>query len=337
MRLALLPFVLLLGTFPIFANLTYSCDPNIDATQAGTCDALKDSTVAGEYNSIFNNINANIYITYSNIGAYGESLPVLTAVPYSVYYSALGLSTNDPTAYSSLIPTDPLTAYGNTDQSIDITPALASALGITYGGANTAGETPTGASCTLGNPNCYSGVVEISSQYTYEYPLSPSDSVSGLDFFTVVEHETDENLGTISCIATDSNSQPTEGCSNTGPDASPADLFRYQSAGVRSFLTTANGTPAYFSIDSGITDIADYNNSPNGGDYGDWLFDPNNVKVQDAALSYGTHDITTDGGSEIAVLNAVGFNTAPEPSTYSMLGASLALLWVMRHFRKASK
>jgi hypothetical protein len=329
-RSACLSLVLLWAALPALASLTYTCDPSIGT---GTCAALQGSTVAGEYNSIFTNINANIYITYANIGAYGESFPVNTAVPYSVYYAALGLSTNDPMAYSSLTVSDPLSAYGNTNGDIDISPALASALRITYGGANTAGETAVGSPCTLGSPNCYSGVVEVSTEYPFNFPTSPSDSQSGLDFFTIVEHETNENLGTISCIGTDISNESYDQCNPTGTDASPADLFRYASSGVRSFLGSANGTPAYFSIDGGVTDIADYHNSPDDGDYGDWTDNLNFIKVQDYELSDGTIDITTDGGAEIDALNAVGFNvnsSIPEPGTLELLGVGLAILATIR-------
>jgi hypothetical protein len=328
-RLAFLALVLLGATSPALATLTYTCDPSISAM---TCGALQGSTVAGEYNSIFNSINANIYITIATIGAYGESFPVTTAVPYSVYYAALGVSTDDRTAYGTLSATDPLLTYGNTNAEIDISPAVASALDITYGGANTAGETSDGSPCTLGSSGCYSGVVEISNEYTFDYPTSPSDSESGLDFFSIVEHETDENLGTISCIGTETNTAvPYDQCNPAGTDASPADLFRYASSGVRSFLTTANGTPAYFSTDGGVTDIADYNNTPNDADYGDWLVNFNDLKVQDFEASYGTIDITTDGGSEIDVLDAVGFNlSTPEPGTVGLLGAGLAIVAAIR-------
>ncbi len=337
-RLAFLTTVLLGATLPALATLTYTCDASIGA---GICGDLQGSTVAGEYNSIFKNINANIYVTFAPIFAYGESFVNLTAVPYSTYYTALGLSTNDPTAYSSLTVSDPLYPYGNTNENIDLTPALASALDITDGGANTAGIVPDASSpggfdsCTLGvDSPCYTGVIEIGSGFTFDYPVSPSDPVDGLDFFSIVEHETDETLGTISCIA-GNGSVPYNGCTGnfTGTDASPADLFRYASAGTRSFFGSANGTPAYFSIDGGVTDIADYNNSPTSGDYGDWLVNFSDLKVQDYEASDGTIDITTDGGSEIEVLNAVGFNvnsSTPEPGTLGLLGAGLAILTGIR-------
>jgi hypothetical protein len=338
-HLLLLTIAALGATLPAFATLTYTCDSNIDAMQSGTCAALQGSTVAGVYNGIFgNSITSNVYVKYAPIGAYGESFFNVTPVPYSIYYAAL-LAKN-PAAAATLTPADPLFSYGNTDQQIDITPALASALGITYGGANTAGVLSDGmTSCTIGvTPNCYSGLIEISNESTYDYPASPAGPVSGLDFYAIVEHETDETLGTISCIGTNGSSQPYDQCTPNNntvvTDAAPGDLFRYASAGTRSFLNAANGSKAYFSNDGGVTLMAYYINSPNNGDYGDWDYfaDGSVVLVQDAELSNGTVDISTDGpgstpGPEVALLNAVGFDV-PEPGSMGLLGASLAVLTI---------
>ncbi len=57
---------------PAFASITYSCAPNIDATDAATCAALNGPTVSSVYGGIFSNANADIYIQYGNAGV-GES------------------------------------------------------------------------------------------------------------------------------------------------------------------------------------------------------------------------------------------------------------------------
>lgn len=339
-RLVFVAMAVFGAALPALANITYTCDPSIDATHAGTCAALNGSTVSGVYSSVFSNANANIYITYGALGAYAESNTGLTAVSYSQYYGALAASTDDATALASLSPTsDPLLPYGNTSGNIDVTPTLASALGLT--GAETAGIHPDGSSCVLGvDTNCYSGVITISStsfgSNPLYYPLSPSDAVvsGGFDFFYLVEHETDEVLGTISCIGTSNVDTTDDECNST--DASPADLFRYGAPLTPSFLTTANGSSAYFSIDGGFTQIAQYINTPANGDYGDWVYN-GVVKVQDGAASEGVNaDITNDGGSEIAVLNAVGFNLAtPEPSTLGLFGVSFAILVLARGWRRS--
>ena len=74
--------------------------------------------------------------------------------------------------------------------------------------------------------------------------------------------------------------------------------------------------------------IANYNNSPNGDDYGDW--DSLAIRVQNAVGTpgVGNIDITDDGGSEIAVLDAVGYKRvcAPEAQTIWLLRTGLSFL-----------
>jgi hypothetical protein len=311
---------------PALASITYACAPNIDATEAGTCGALNGSTVSGVYSSIFSDVNASIYITYGNTGV-GQSSFDTTPVSYAQYYAALpGYS------QSLLSPTDPLTLYGNTSGNIDVTSALASALGITANGASTAGVEADGmTACTLGGPGCYNGVITIANGGGFYFPLSPGDPVvlNEVDFFYIVEHETDEILGTSSCIVGDEMDQ----CTST--DAAPADLFRYAAASIPSFLSTSNGSAAYFSIDGGATAIAYYTNAPGNGDYGDWT-SGGPYRVQDGEAHTNSNlDLTNDGGSGIEVLNAVGFGLAvPEPGTLGLAGVSLAILALARSRRR---
>ena len=62
----------LLGALPAHATISYTCDPTIDATQAGTCTYL-NGTLAGLYSSLFTNANANIYIQQSGGGLGGST------------------------------------------------------------------------------------------------------------------------------------------------------------------------------------------------------------------------------------------------------------------------
>ena len=350
---------LVLAAVPAFANITFTCDPTSFAAHApaGTCAALNGYAVSNVYSGIFSNANASIYISFGNTGL-GQSSANFTPVSYSNYYSALASHTDDPTALASLGgSTDPLGAASNNE--VDISAALASALGLTgaaNNNADTAGVLADGiTNCTLGvDANCYNGVITIENGGGLYFPGLTSDTGGETDFYSVVEHETDEVLGTISCIGGNNIDQcnPVTQTSVGGTDAAAADLFRYSAPNVRSFLANSNtctGFSAYFSIDSCNTDIADYNNCPTGGDYGDWLsIYP--YLVQDAIGSQDVNlDISTDVGvnanhyprPEVAVLDAIGFDLAttatPEPGTLGLMGAGTAFLLKMAQKRRTRR
>jgi hypothetical protein len=323
------------ATLASASTISYTCDPTIDSTVAGTCATL-NGTIAGIYSSTFSNANAKIYITYGSIGTnLAQSLQFYTNVTYTAYANALTLDesdANDATAVGSLggNTTNPVVA----SDGVALTSALATTLNLNAV-AGSLGITPANASCILGTANCYNGIVTVSNVANTFYYRSGVQSGSTFDFFTAVEHETDEVLGTSSCITFNGSSVVTRiDCTNhvgANPPigVSAPDLFRYASSGTRSYLTTASGSTAYFSINGGTTDIAKYNNTTNGADYGDWNSDSN--RVQNAFGNPGSNglNITNDGGSEIAVLDAIGYtltSSVPEPGTGVLLAAALAVL-----------
>jgi hypothetical protein len=103
------------------------------------------------------------------------------------------------------------------------------------------------------------------------------------DLQSVAEHEIDEALGI-------SSNMDGSGLMNGDPppaDIMPSDLFRYAKKGKRSFNTDADSV-AYFSIDGGKTELAQFNQDASG-DFGDWFsVDGNQVpQVQDAFSTAG--------------------------------------------------
>ena len=93
------------------STLTYTCDPTVDATVAGTCGYL-NTQVAGFYTSSFNNISANIYIEQGTTGL-ASSESAESFVPYSSYLSAL---TN--TASGDGVDTAALAALNSLDTAV---------------------------------------------------------------------------------------------------------------------------------------------------------------------------------------------------------------------------
>ncbi len=314
-------------------GIVYTCDPSI---AAATCTYL-NTTVAGWYNGTFTNANANIYITYGTTGL-GQSEGYFNFVTYSHYLAAVTSN-----ATKSAIQTSALSALNTYDAgpysagSVEISGALGTTLGFT--GLTGITAPPSLAACTLGSAGCYNEIVTVTNDPStplYYDNLGGPEPADAYDFYAVVSHETDEVLGTSSCISTQSSSL-TDPCDNalglpagTGTP-SVVDLFRYSSSGVLVLDSSLSTTPgAYFSYNGGSTNGANgiggtpkvYNTLANGDDYADFVSSSpdcgTDEAVQDATGCPGEDaglSILNDGGGEINILNAVGFDvpatTAP--------------------------
>jgi hypothetical protein len=146
------------------------------------------------------------------------------------------------------------------------------------------------------------------------------------DMFAVVLHEMDEFLGV---------GGPGSSVGSGYPYLGIEDLFRYSSAGVRSYTTA--GDDAYFSIDGGATMLARFNQEW-GADYADWWSaGPHTPSAQDA---FGTPGVAADyHAAERVALDVVGWDLAaaqvPEPSTVMLMVPVLVGLGMRR--RRAQK
>jgi hypothetical protein len=358
---------------PVFGGITYTCDPSINldayanlcATLNGTAGTAFTGGLAGLYNSTFTNANATIYIQFNNNGGLGESTPGFGAdATYAQYQNQLQIKSTDP-AKLTVPATEPGLYSGG---GVFLTNALANALGFTgvdgveFNPGGDAQNGWAGSSCTspgdgavvVASPTaCYNGILTLNTPalldsqdnqgYTYRGLGGSTTSATGgnYDIYSIIEHETDEILGTSSCYFTTPGSAGppivpgsiTDGCGGT--NVSAADLFRYSAPNTRT-INTVGGT-AYFSANNGTTDYEgnQYDNLENGNDWAD--FSNNCTFVQDGfgCPNGQPFDITSDNngtsgaGPEVAILNAVGYNLAnptPEPSTLGLLGVSLAAL-----------
>jgi hypothetical protein len=226
--------------------------------------------------------------------------------------------------------------YSNGD--IQVTSALGAALNLT----GMTGIAADGSSCSIGVAGCYNGLITITTpsnldsesggtQALYFRQNGGSIPSDAYDYYSVVEHETDEVLGTASCI--DTTTSLTDGCGGT--NASAVDLFRYNSSGTNVFIDATPG--AYFSYNGGASNGASnaiYNTLANGQDYADFV--SNCSFVQDSTGCLGQSlDISS---AEINILDAVGFNATgvPEPGTMGLLGLGLFGIGIMVN-RRASR
>jgi hypothetical protein len=312
--------VVAFGSNSASATVSFTCDPNVSAP---TCAAL-NTTVSGYYSQTFTNANANIYIQYGTTGLGSSTTGFFNPVSYSTYTSALaaegGIGVVRADAIASLPGAEP-SLYGTGD--IEITSALGQALGIS--GLN--GTTAGGSICAAGSAGCYNGIITITNDpSTPLYYRNGAQDPNSYDYYTTVEHEVDEVLGASSCVSTTGAALASD-CAD-GESAAAVDLFRYNGAGNRVFIDTTSG--AYFSYDGGVTNGANgnvYNTVANGNDYADFVSTcPGILSVQDGSGCPGTNglDITNDGGAEINILDAVGFDlrstgAVPEPAVWTMM------------------
>ena len=335
-------------------GIVYTCDSSVPAS---TCTYL-NTTVAGYYNNIFLNANANIYIKFGTTGL-GGSDGFINLVHYTPYVTAMTnkavKSSNQASALSN-INTYATPAYG-TQNIMGISVALGTALGFTGLIGINAAES---ASCTPYTSGCYNEVITVadsasqaSGGFSFYYDDQGGTEAAGqYDFYAVVEHETDEVLGTSSCISTQNTSGLTDECDGpvTGSNGIPStvDLLRFSSPGKLALNTTpSTAAGQYYSFDGGAhygaygdkETAKVYNTLDNGDDFADYISSSpdcgTNQAVQDAEGCPGEDaglTILNDGQSEITILNTDGFDipeaaiSSPAPGS-TLSGSSATFTW----------
>jgi hypothetical protein len=252
-------------------------DPNAAAIE-GTINSAINT-----YETTFTDpITVNIDFKEMNSGL-GSSSTFFANVPYLTYITALhadAKSSDDATALAQLpiAATNPV----NGGAFINVKTANLRAVGINV-------------NPPAGSPD---GTISLNTSITN--PGSPGTS-GQFSLLSVTEHEIDEVLGLGSALPDITFASPF-----------PEDLFRYDSSGNRSFTAASTGK-AFFSIDA-ITDLAQFDNQNDGGDFGDWQSNPLppgvQPQVQDA---FATPGVTPVLGVEIRALDVIGYDLTPVP------------------------
>jgi hypothetical protein len=257
------------------------------------------------YESLFRDpITIQIRFRYATTAPNGTPLPagqisqsnfVIYTIPWNTAVDALradATTSNDNLAIASL-PGSALSA--------NVKPSSANGRAV-------GGNTPPAmfANGTVGNGGPYDGIVTLNSAAPYQFARPPS--ASNYDAQLATEHEIDEVMGLGSRLG------------HTGTDLRPQDVFSWSSTGVRNL--TSSGT-RYFSINSGSTNIVNFNQDPNG-DFGDWLSTAcpqAHPYVQNAFACTGQYSDVTPTSPEGINLDVIGYDLvnapAPPPTDFN--------------------
>jgi hypothetical protein len=334
--------------------------PTFDSTITSSPNAATIEATINSVDQMFEGIYANpitVSIYFQLGGGLGTSDTIVYGVPYTDFYAGLAANNANPAAIAALNANggDALTNGGinpvGGSSYIEMKSANARALGIDIPPQCVVTATGKGDSspnlpneCALPsdtNTNLpeVDGIVSLQTSIT-DPPNSPQSSYYSL--FATTEHEIDEILGLGSALENcdpSKSSQPAAcksgatlnasndtpfGVAYNIPMGTPEDLFRWSAptGGTRTLSTNCTtATGAYFDYGPNTGEIAQFNNSCNAADFGDWQTGAN-PQVQDAFSEEGAGP--PYGMSEIDAMTAIGYET-PEPGTMDLFGAGFAL------------
>ena len=268
-----------------------------------------DQAISNIESFIANPITVSIDFENLNNGL-GQSSTLVQDLSYSRYRSDLAdnqkLSSNDKLALASLPKTSNNPVNGNAD------------VVLTLPNLRAIGETALG-----NNGGTFDSSISLNLSEMNLSRTGPQDP-NKYDLEAETTHEVDEALdigGSGSILSFSGPTVPTGAVDSL-------DLFRFASAGVRSFTTSATAT-AYFSIDSGAINLTNFNDGSGGSDFGDWATGQTS-QVQDAFGSPGV-DVNL-GSNELTALDVVGYNlvSVPEPGISALLLSGLIAIGILR-------
>jgi len=271
--------------------------PTFNASIDAATQTVINNAIAFYQNTFTDNITVNIEFHNMSSGL-GQSVFFVFTVPYTSYRTQLGAhatSADDATALANTPSgsTNPVTG----SSSIVVKSPNGRALGF-----NTA-EQPFGGACPTAS---FTGSGCIGLNVTLANSLGVLTAV--------VEHEIDEVLGLGSTLHG----------TTTPADPWPEDLFRWASSGGgRSFAANTSTThpctsptpQSFFSIDGGTTDLNEFNNCNNGGDYGDWITHTPS-QVQDAFTNGTGSSSLSVTSTEVRALDVIGYTIATVSSKH---------------------
>lgn len=247
-----------------------------------------------------NNVTINI-----NIG-YGSLLDPYTGTYSGLSGGALGesyTSNDSPTSYSAVRSV----LQGENAPGSQTLPANSPVPGTLY-----MGSAEAKALGLIGASTALDGAIGVSASTAWDFTPNTTPTASEFYLVGVLEHEITEVMGRVSSL-------------DTPGTYSVADLYRYSAPGVRDISAGGSGSTAYFSLDNGVTNLGTWNNQTSNGDLGDWYPQGPAPGGNDAFNDYSSSGvINVMSSSDIALMNALGWTTAPSASLSATSGIVVA-------------
>ncbi len=281
-------------------QIQFSYDSSVGSAPTGFTQALK---VAASYldHLFVDPITVTINVGYGEITQSGATTSVTsgalggtnddaywTLAQTQQNYAAHVTSADQAGAYSEI-----LAATSLADDYIDISSAQEKALGQIS--ANASGSDGSVGFQTNGAGGVY-----------YDFNPLQRGAFNEWDFIGVALHEISHALGRISDVG-------------MGGVATLLDMFRYQSAGQ--LQTNPTGSPAYFSLNGGATNIANFDST--NQDPADWSGNGN-----DANNAFGSLSVANNfGQADLRELNALGFTRRAQIDDFNGDGTSDLVWW----------
>ena len=280
-------------------QIQFTYDQATGSLPAGMVEAL--DVAASYFDHLFANpITLHIEVGYGEITQFGQSTAITSGAEGGSVDDALWTYAQTLQTYSSHI-TSPdqqsayseLAATATTGGQIDVSSAQQKAFGQ---------------SAANGSASDGSVGFQLNGAGGISYDFNPFERAvaNEWDFIGVALHEISHALGRISILG-------------QGGDDSLLDRFRYRAAGQ--LQTSVTGSPAYFSLDGGATNLANFDTT--NLDSSDWA--PGGPDDANLAISY-LGVANNFGQVDLRELNALGFQRVAQTDDFEGKGTS-DIIW----------
>ncbi len=276
-------------------NVTVNVNINFTALDAGILGQTSSSNRSYTYSQVYGALNADRTSATDNIAV--QNLPA-----GSTFNMLLNRTANNPNGSGSATPYLDNDGDAN-NRTINVTSANAKALGL------------------LGNTNTADASISFSNSFAWDFNRNDGISGGAFDFVGIAAHEIGHVLGFVSGVdILDGNSTSRFYNDNQFTYVSPLDLFRYstESKNAKASDWTADARDKYFSLDGGVTKIANFSTGVLFGDgrqAGHWK-DNSGLGILDPTGAPG--ELLQISENDLLALDTIGWNRVPGDTTLNL-------------------